>query len=65
MTSTLVKQPRAQKSLCLFNNLLDVGIKTATRQVGAGTSKCKATKYGNTPRSLKKSEKGIQKSKNR
>ena len=56
MTSTPVKKPRAQKSLCLLINILDVK-KTATRQVGAAKYKRKAIKYGNTPWSLKKKQK--------
>ena len=48
MTSTPVKKPRAQKSLCLFTNILYVKKKTATRQVGAAESKRKVIKYGNT-----------------
>ena len=38
MTSTQFKKPRAQKSVCLFPNILDVK-KTATRRVGAAKSK--------------------------
>ena len=48
MTSTPVKKPRAQKSLCLLINILDVK-KTATRQVGAAKYKRKAIKFGNIP----------------
>ena len=40
MTSTPVKKPRTQKSLCLFTNILDVKKKTAYRQVGAAESNC-------------------------
>ena len=47
-TSTPTKKPRAQKSLCLFTNILDVK-KIATRQFGAAKSKRKIIKYGTTP----------------
>ena len=47
-TSTPVKKPSAQISLCMFTNVLDVK-KNAYRQVGADKSKRKAIKYGNTP----------------
>ena len=57
MTSTPVKKPRAQKSLCLFTNILDVK-KTSTRQVGAAKSKLKAIEYGTTPWELKQKRKG-------
>ena len=65
MTSTPVKKPGAQKSLCLFTNLLYVKQKTATRQVGYVKSKRKAIKYRTTPWSLKKKQKGIKKLMNR
>ena len=48
MTSTPVKKPRAQKSLCLFTNILDVK-KIATRLVGAAQSKLTEIKYRTTP----------------
>ena len=48
MTTTIVKKPRARKSLCLFTNILDVK-KTATCRVGSAKSKRKAIKYGTTP----------------
>ena len=44
-----VKKPSAQKSLCMFTNILEVKKKTAYRQVGAAKSKRKAIKFGNTP----------------
>ena len=47
-----VKKPSAQKSLCMFNNILDVNKKTPYRQVGAAQSKRKSIKYGNTPWAL-------------
>ena len=56
MTSTPFKKPSAQKSLCLFTNILDVK-KTATRQVGAAKYKRKAIKYTNTPWALKQNQK--------
>ena len=43
------KKTSAQKSLCMFTNVLDMNIKTAYRQVGAAKSKRKAIKFGNTP----------------
>ena len=57
-----VKKSSAQKSLCMFTNILDVNKKTAYRQVGATQSKCKAIKYGNTPWAFKQGEKGTKKS---
>ena len=57
MTSTLVKKPYAQKSLCLFTNILDVK-KTATCKVGAAKYERKAIKYINTPWELKQKRKG-------
>ena len=48
MTSTPVKKPSAQKSLCMFTNILEVKKKTAYRQVGGAKSKFKAIKFGNT-----------------
>ena len=61
MTSTPVKKPSSQKSLCMFSNVLKVKRKTDYRQVGAAKSKRKVIKFGNTPWALKKSEKGIKK----
>ena len=58
MTSTPIKKPSAQKSLCLFTNIFEVK-KTATHRVGAAKSKGKAIEVGNKPLALKKSEKGI------
>ena len=46
MTSTPVNKSSAIKSLCLFNNILDVKNKTATCRVGSAKYKCKAIKYG-------------------
>ena len=60
-TSSSVKKPIAQKSLCMFTNVLDVNKKTAYRLVGAAKYKRKAIKYGSTPWALKKGEKGTQK----
>ena len=48
MTSTPVKKPRAQKSLCLFTNILDVK-KNSTRRVGAAKYNRKAITYGTKP----------------
>ena len=61
MTLIPVKKPRAQKSLCLFTNILDVKKKTATCQVGASKYNRKSIKYGTTTWALEKTEKGIQK----
>ena len=58
ITSTPVKKPSAQKSLCLFTIILDVKKKTATCQVGAAKSKLKAIKFGNTLWALKQKRKG-------
>ena len=58
MTSTPVKKPSAQKSLCMFTNILEVKKKTAYRQVGAAKSKRKAIKFGNTSWSLKQNQEG-------
>ena len=57
MTSTPVKKPGAQKSLCIFTKTFDVK-KTAYRLVGADKYKRKAIKFGNTPWALKKKRKG-------
>ena len=57
MISIPVKKPCDQKSLSLFNNILDVK-KTATLRFGASKSKHKAIKYGNTPWTLKQKQKG-------
>ena len=51
MTSTPIKKPSAQKSLCLFTNIFEVK-KTAYHQVGAAKSKPKAIKFGNKPWAL-------------
>ena len=48
MKPTPVKKPSAQKSLCMFTNILDVNKKTYYRRVGASQSKRKAVKYRNT-----------------
>ena len=58
MKPKLVKKPSAQKSLCMFTNILDLKIKTAYRQVGAAKYKRKAIKYVNTPWALKQKQKG-------
>ena len=58
MTSSPVKKPSAQKSLCMFTNVLDANKKTASHQFGADKSKRKAIKYGNTPWALKQNRKG-------
>ena len=47
MTSKPVKKPSAQKSLCIFTNILEVKKRTTYRQFGAAKSKCKAIKFGN------------------
>ena len=52
MTSTPVNKPSAQKSLCMFTNILEVK-KTTYRQVGACKSKRKPIKFGNTTWALK------------
>ena len=57
-TSTPVKKPSAQKSLCMFTNTLKVKSKTAYRWVEAAKSKRKAIKFRNTPWALKKYLKG-------
>ena len=57
MTSSPVKKPSAQKSLCMFTNVLYVNKKAAYRRVGDAKSKHKAIKYGNTPWELKKKQK--------
>ena len=46
MTSTPVKKPSANKSLCLFTNILNVKKKTAKRRAGAAKSKHISTKVG-------------------
>ena len=48
MTSSPVKTPSAQKSLCMFTNIFDV-TKNAYCQCGAAKSKRKAIKYGDKP----------------
>ena len=58
MTPTPVKKPSAQKSLCLFINILDVENKTATCWVGAAKSNRKAIKSGTAPWALKQNRKG-------
>ena len=65
MTSTPVKKPSAQKSLCMFTNILEVEKKNAYHRVGAAKYNHKAIKFGNIPWALKKIEKGIQKFMNR
>ena len=57
MTSTPVKKTIAQKSLCLFTNVLELKKKTAYRRVRASKSKRKSVKFGNTPRTLKQKQK--------
>ena len=42
MNPTSVNKPSAQKSLCMFTNILYVNKKTAYRQIGAAKSKRKA-----------------------
>ena len=44
-----VKKSSAQKSLCMFTNVLDFKKKNAYRQVGDTKSKLKEIKFGNTP----------------
>ena len=56
-TSSPVKKPSAQKSLCMFTNVLDVK-KTAYHRVGAAKYKRKVIKFGNTPWVLKEKRKG-------
>ena len=45
----------------MFTKSLDVGKKSAYRQVGSAKSKRNTIKYGTTPWALKKNEKGNQK----
>ena len=58
MKTTPFKKPSAQKSLCMFTNILYVNKKNAYPRVGAAKYKCKMIKYGNTPWALKKNRKG-------
>ena len=58
MTSTPVKKPSAQKSLCMFTNVSEVKNKGAYCRVGADKSKRKEIKSGNTPWELKKKQIG-------
>ena len=58
MTSSTIKKPSAQKSLCMFTNVLDVNKKTAYRLVGAAKYKRKAIKFVNKTWSLKQKRKG-------
>ena len=51
-TSSAVKKPNSQKSLCMFTNGLDVK-NTANRRVGAAKSKRKAIKFINVLWALK------------
>ena len=53
MTSTPIKKPSTQKSLCMFTNILEVK-ENSHRRVGATKSKRKAIKFENTPWALKK-----------
>ena len=57
MTSKPVKKPNAQKSLCLFTNVLEVKKKTVYRRVRASKSKRKAIKFGYKPWTLKQKRK--------
>ena len=61
MTSSPIKKPSAQKSLCMVTNIFDVK-KTAYRRVGGANSNQKAFKYVNTPWVLKQKKKGTLKS---
>ena len=56
MKSTSIKKPSAQKSLCLFTNILDMK-KIPHRRVGASKSKRKSIKFGNIPWTLKQKRK--------
>ena len=56
-TSTPVKKPSAQKSLCMFTKVLEVK-KNAYRQVGAAKSKRKEINFGNTPLELEQKRNG-------
>ena len=58
MASILVKKQSAQKSLCMFTNILEVKKKTAYRQVVAAKYKPKAIKFINSPWELKQKRKG-------
>ena len=53
MISTPVKKLSARKSLCLFNNILDMKKKTYTRRSGAPKSKHKEINPGTKPWALK------------
>ena len=53
MTPIPVKKPSARKSLCLFNNILDVKKKTSIIWVGAAKSKHKEIKAVNPPWAMK------------
>ena len=57
MKPTKVKKPSAQKSLCMFTNILDVNKKTAYRQVGAAKYKLKSIKSVNTTWALTQNKK--------
>ena len=57
MTSTPFKKPRAQKSLCLFTNILEVK-KPAYSRVGAAKYRRKTIIFGNKLWELKKKRKG-------
>ena len=58
MNPKTVNKPSAQKSLCMFTNILDVNQKAAYRRVGAAKYNPKAIKCGNTPWALKQNLKG-------
>ena len=49
MKSTPVKKPNAQKSLCMFNKILEVKNKNAYGRVGAAKYKRMAIKFVNIP----------------
>ena len=53
MTPPTLNKPSAEKSLCLFINILDMKNKIAIRRVGAAKSKRKAIKTVTTPYPLK------------
>ena len=59
MTSTPVKKPSDRKSLCLFNNILDVKPKTEKCRIVAAKSKIRAMKVGTSQRTKKKTKRAL------
>ena len=58
MKSSPVKKRSAQKSLCMFTNVLEANKKIDYCRFGGSKSKRKAIKYGNTPCALKQRRNG-------